>query len=481
MSFEHQTTHCVLHLSIAAPDAKTLPVLVELDNPEFPVISGSVAAFARYIQRQGTFSYAWLTKAVSALGYLRDYYLLVKRGEMLEPGSFKPLLEDFLFAFDHGSVLGWRPASDNKYKLARSAILSYLTFLRGLNSSSLGASDSRFIAACMDSYTSTLHAEKSLLAHTKKRGKKKAAGLRKNIVGLKRYKPFPPWLVQPLIDETKNPRDKLIFALIAYGGRRSSELLHIFLEDFSSDGMEALVHLRHPSVAPMRWRNAAGQTVRGQRREYLQSMFGLIPRTDHGSLPSASGWKGILFDDDSAKTSQMYWIRDAGAYILGLHREYLHTVRARVPRRDHPYYLVNEDGHPLSRRALKKQFDLACGRLERKYGVTLDGYGPHSLRHFYGFYCADVLKISLLLLQKYMGHMQLSSTAIYAHISPETANKALKAAENVARGDAPTPEERADITNQYRRAMFADLRQLSARGTTPFGRLDIGNLQRGLK
>lgn len=475
------TSHTVIHLSISAPDALTLPVLVELDDQEHPIISLSVAKYARHLQRQGTWSYEYISKTVSAIGLLRDYYTLEKEGASLGPGYLQDLLEEFLFAVDHGTVLGWRPASNKKYIQIRQSTGEYVKWLITNSLNAFGKSETQFIETCTRSYKSTLHAEKSLLFHTKKRDKRKTGGTRKNVNGLKRYKPFPPNLVQELIDSTVNPRDKLIFALLAYGGRRASELLHLFLEDFMAAGNEAHVELRDPEWARMTWTNAAGKQVRGQRREYLKTIFGLLPRNRHGRRASAVGWKGILFDDEDACTSQMYWIRDAGPFILELHRRYLHEVRPQVPKKRHPYYFVDEEGNPLKMKALRRQFELACARLEKKYGISLEGYGPHSLRHFYGFYCADRLKSDLMLIQKWMGHKQLSSTAIYAHISPETAAKALKEAEKRRKGLQITEEDRKEITNQFASVEFPTLQLLSQMGTTPFGRLDKSKMSRRLK
>lgn len=480
MNLNVETSHAVIHLSINAIDALTLPVIVELDDVSSPTISLSVAKYARYLQRQGAQSYENITKMVVAIGKLRDFYILARNGISLGPGELIELLEDFLFAIDHGGVLGWRPASNQQYKQIRSAVLEYVQWLVRNSDMPVSASEARFIEACRWSWRSTSNAEKSLLFHTKKRNKKKSAGRRKNIHGLKRYKPFPPRFVQELIDLTKNKRDKLIFALLAYGGRRASELLHQFLEDFKARGEEAHVELRHPELAVVEWTNIAGKRIRGQRREYLMSVFGRLPRTMHGRLASAAGWKGIKFDD-GVDTSEMYWIRDAGAYILDLHRDYLYNVRAKQPQRRHPYYFTDENGEPLTMRVLRNQFRLACRRVERKYRVALGGYGPHSLRHFYGFYCADVLKEPLLMIQKYMGHMHPSSTAVYSHISPETAAKSLRDAERRKKGQLPTSEERREITDQFNAAAFQDLNELLGKGATPFGILDTAKLTRRLQ
>jgi hypothetical protein len=61
------------------------------------------------------------------------------------------------------------------------------------------------------------------------------------------------------------------------------------------------------------------------------------------------------------------------------------------------------------------------------------------LRHYFGFYCVDVLRADLLMIQKWMGHTHVSSTAIYAHISPETARDELRKAEQRKASAAEKP------------------------------------------
>lgn len=479
-----ETSHTIVHLGIDAPDAQTLPVLLELDDPENPVISLSVAKFARYLQRQGESSYESIKKATVAIGKLRDFYMLVKGGSALKEGDLQALLEEFLFAFDHGSVLGWAPASNQSFLITRAAVTEYIKFLVDDSAQTWGTSELRFIEACRESWVSVAHLQKSLLFHTKKRSVKKAGGRKRKLTGLKQFKPFPPHLVQELLDHTKNPRDKLMFGLMAYGGRRLSELLHLCMEDMATRGDELVAWLKHPSHAPMVWVNKAGAEVKSSRREYLKAIFDLLPRNEHGANPSFAGWKGIKFDDEAALVSEMYWIRDAGKYLLQLHRNYLHGARATVPKKRHPYYLVGEDGDPLTTKAAEKQFRLACNRLERKLGVSLKGYGPHSLRHFYGFYCADVLRADLLLIQKWMGHAQASSTQVYAHISPGTAAKALARAEQQAKVEGRiqmTEEERARVAAEFESAKMKPLPQALELGSTHFGELDTKKLSRKIR
>lgn len=462
-----ESSNIVIHLAIEAADAKTLPVLVELDEGGRPTISLSVAMYARYLQREGSRSYETLRKYVTAIGKLKDYYTFVCGSRPIEAREISRLLEEFLHAYDHGSVLGWAPSSQNEYVLCRSAVVEYVKFVMDNGDAVWPDREIRFVEDCRRSWTGSQHAEKSLLFHTKKRGRKKTGGRKKALTGLRQFKPFPQKYLQPLLDATENPRDRLLFSILGFGGRRASEVLHAFTHDVFTDKEKLQFLLRHPAQSPMEWTSLSGAKVRGTRKEYLRNQFGLLPRTDHGAEPTALGWKGVKFDDAAALTSETYFIRNAERELVGLHRKYLHEVRQRVPRRPHPYYWVNEDGEPLTMKAAAKQFDLARKRVEKKFGVSLAGYGLHSLRHFYGFYCIDHLKVDLLMLQKWMGHMQLASTAVYAHISPETARDELAAAER--RKDSGSP------------ALGVLPTALERHGTTALGEIDTKKLTRRMR
>lgn len=80
----------------------------------------------------------------------------------------------------------------------------------------------QFIEDCRTSWSGSQHAEKSLLFHTKKRQKKKAGGRKKVLTGLRQYKPFPQRYLDPLLEATENPRDRLLFSTLAFGGRRTA-------------------------------------------------------------------------------------------------------------------------------------------------------------------------------------------------------------------------------------------------------------------
>ena len=484
MTESFTTAHMVVHLAVDVPDAVTLPVLVKFADPLNPQISYSVAKYARYLQREGHASYETIHKSVRALGKLLDYYLLIYKSRSLGTGEIRNLLDDFLFAFDNGSVLGWGNAHTNEFVVARTAVADYVKFVQAYSASwMLDEAEHHFISECRQAFVSATHAHESLLFHTKKRSTKKR-GRRKVAIGLRQYKPFPPHLVDELIQETSNVRDKILFASSAYGGRRLSEHLNLFLEDVEVIGTDLKIILRHPAKAPMTWRNITNSKVSGSRREYLKSMFNLLPRVDHGAKSSKAGWKGIQFEDLAALSSEVYFIRGAGAELAKLHRQYLHQFLPRLPKGKHPYYFVSESGKPLTIKAAEKQFRLARQRLEKKHGISLKGYGVHSLRHYYGFFHADVLKTDLLLLRQYMGHARLSSTAVYAHISPSTARQALVEAEDRAKHEGrieTDAEERKRIQKQFEFCPIPPVTlELARLGTTAFGELDTRKMTRKL-
>lgn len=446
------TTHTIVHIAIDVPDAKTLPVMVELDDPDQPRINYNMAKYLRYQQKEGQASYEKIYKTAKIIGKLRDFYILERGGKTLNQEELKDLIEDFMTAFDKGTVLKWRAASPNDYSFARNAISEYMSWLRDLGGlDAVPEEEVIQINSYREAYKYSRHLSKSLLFHTKKQLKKpKSRGRKRAIVGLRQYKPFPPDLIIKLIELTLNPRDKMLLMLMTFGGRRGSEVIQLFVSDMRIEGGKLNVTLAHPEHSLHRWKTKSGQDISGSRAEYLKTMFNALPRNGMGKDPLAAGWKGVKFDNEGAMSSDFYFIRDVQSYLLYLHDTYMREQRGR--HKHHPYYFIKGDGDPLTLKSLKKIFRTACERVEKKYGMSLKGYGPHSLRHYYGFYCADVLKLDLLMIQKYLGHIQPSSTNIYAHISPSTAHKVLADAEKRAKLEGRTrcsEEDRLEIQKEF--------------------------------
>lgn len=102
------TIHTVIHLGISAPDYETMPTLILFLESIEPHASFIVARYARYLQKEGHASYATISKDVHYIGLLFDYYYLVAKPSTKNTNDWEMLIEDFLNAFDKGSVVSPR-------------------------------------------------------------------------------------------------------------------------------------------------------------------------------------------------------------------------------------------------------------------------------------------------------------------------------------------------------------------------------------
>lgn len=447
------TIHTVIHLGISTPDYETMPALILFPEKVEPHASFLVARYARYLQKEGHASYATITRDVHYIGLLFDYYYLVAKPNFSSTNDWELFIEDFLNAFDKGSVLGWNAAKTSDYTYCKNTTKQLCRFVFGLNKERklLPAEERDLEESISRSYEYSSHLKTSLLFHIKRKtNSTKSAhltqkrGRRRSKAGATVVKYFPPEYIPLLIEETKSVRDKLILLMAAYGGRRQCEIIQIFISDLEPVDGRLSVILAHPETSSMSWLNNAGKKCTGTRGEFLKTMYGLKPRINMGGLSSSAGWKGIKYDDERNEKSYIWFIREeVERYLLVLHIKYMQEIRGQYSH--HPYYFVNQNGDPMTMKSMRKQIESACKRLERKYGVNLNGFRGHSLRHHYGFYCADVLEMDLLMIRKYMGHKQLSSTAIYTHISPEKARQIIQNAQDRAK-----LENRIDIDVEER-------------------------------
>lgn len=433
--------HTVIHLGISAPDCETMPTLILYPDSEEPHASFTVARYARYIQKEGHASYATIVKDLKYIGLLFDYFYLIAKPNFEEFNDWELFIESFLNDFDKGAVLNWKAASNKEYSYCKNTIREFCKFVFGKETKRklLPNEELDIEASISRSYEYSAHLKSSLLFHVKrhssniqsshankKRGRKRSSG------GSKLVKFFPPEYLTSLIDETPNVRDKIILLMAGYGGRRQCEIVQILVNDVEPTNGRLEVMLAHPEDSSMTWINRIGRRCSGTREEYLKSMYGLKSRLSMGGLPSKAGWKGIKYDDAENQKSYMWFIEEkVERYLLYLHMRYMKEVRNNYTH--HPYYFVDQSGEPLKMKGMYDLIDRACKRLEKKYGVNLKGKRGHSLRHHYGFYCADILEMDLLMIRKYMGHKKISSTAIYTHISPEKARLALQNAQDEAK------------------------------------------------
>jgi integrase len=213
----------------------------------------------------------------------------------------------------------------------------------------------------------------------------------------------------------------LIFILLAYGGCRSSEILHLFINDISFNEKEqtANITLANPVEGYIEW-NKDSKSKYGLRKEYLWDKYCLKPR-NLSKDKYYSGWKSMTEDDGKKHLSYVYWTNpDMGRLFYKLHLEYM-KIRLKI-NNNHPYYFISLSklnyGEPLTKNALNDMFN----RIIRKIGLNINenGVNIHGLRHFYGYYCANKLKISKEITQRMMHHRSIESTSIYYSKTLET-------------------------------------------------------------
>lgn len=160
------------------------------------------------------------------------------------------------------------------------------------------------------------------------------------------------------------------------------------------------------------------------------------PRSRIGAKhPLFSGWKGRMHSDEKRAESEVHWIReDARMIFARLHAEYMRTTRCLLPD-THPYYFANQNGDPCTLKSMHDAFEAAVRRIG--LSNSQPGVNSHGPRHYYGYYCASILRLPIEVTQKLMGHKNVSATKVYYFLSNRVAHNELAAARKVADANAP--------------------------------------------
>ena len=248
--------------------------------------------------------------------------------------------------------------------------------------------------------------------------------------------PFPhaqlPSFFQALVDGSATPshaiRDQLLFLLLAFGGIRSSEVLHLWVSDVATQHGRAEIFFYHPAYGPV----DSGPRPRVSRQSELATSYGLLPRHLLGAGSSKRvGWKGMMFDEPrpGGSRTRVYWLDQRAAELFtALHLKYVTHIRPRLGRH-HPYYFVSLSGpgpgEPATLGSLRDTFARAA------HAAGLSGYGPHSMRHAYAQRLTD-LGLSVATIQAALHHQSPASQAVYTRPGPEQVNEQLAEA---IRGD----------------------------------------------
>lgn len=424
-----------LHSIVDVPIAEgalgvSLPFLF-LEDGELSYLALAWARHKMLDVESGTSS---LSKAVAAVGRFHDFYMVERKGAALEPNELHLMLKQFYEARRFGlPSLGWQPTKAKTAADDVRAISEFTEWCSGnfghvavnpkeqVMVANLNLAEQRALALAKNSrrrwdflyhLTPALDEAKGLVtrrAFTPGRGKgKRYTGVQKH---------YPPDRVWATIASTPSLRDKLYLLLLFFGGLRVSEPLHIYASDVSvmADGTARVV-LGHPQDGSYEWIGQDKMRRSGKRAAFLADRYGLGPRNLLAEKhPLHAGWKGMLPDNPKRSESVVNWLReDASRLFAKLHAEYVRTVRSRIPD-THPFYFVNGRGEsyggPLKLSNVEKAFYRAAWRIG--LSSTEDGVNPHGARHFYGYYCASILRLKVESTQKLMHHESITSTEIY--------------------------------------------------------------------
>lgn len=442
-----------------------------------PVLEGSLGSSLPFLfLEDGELSYltlAWVrqkmlnegagpstvAKAVSAIGRFYDFYKLEKGGVLLSPNEFTLTLSQFYEARRFGlASTGWTPV---KQATAANDVRAVSEFTEWCaNNFGHAAANPREKILVSSLNLPEQRAFNAKLAGSKRwnplfhltpstqegqgvmvrRAFTPSQGKRSKATNGQKY--FPPEKVWPFIGATPSIRDKLYFLLLFFGGLRISEPLHLFATDVSirPDGT-ARVILGHPQDGTYKWLGADKKQHTGNRATFLAERYGLGARNLLAENdPLHAGWKGMAFDDPNRSEGEVHWLReDASQLFARLHSEYIRAVRSKL-KDVHPYYFVNERdgptyGLPLKASNISKAFNRAADRIS--LSTRLAGVNPHGGRHFYGYYCASILRLPIETTQKVMHHQSMLSTEVYYALSGEAVRSEMMSAQARLALDTP--------------------------------------------
>jgi hypothetical protein len=423
----------ILDLPIKQIPGGTLPILL-VDGK----ISLLTLVYIRYLKLKGL-APTTIDGKINSIALLWDFFLIYKN-KKIEPKTFLlEFVEVCLFGTIHmkNDILGWKKKSHEMTNFILVNISQFSRFISAnLDAIPLNPIEIKFKNSFEYSFIRDRKKTTDFLFHLDKN--KKTYGqwsIRTNKRDKKsgRYKCFPVNKIDLFFANCTNIRDELLFYLLAYGGIRISEAVNLYLSDICRDDLcsSAKIKLANPATSKFEYKNIHGKKVLGTRQDYLREIYNLSPRNLISSNDVLyAGWKGMLMHFSSKQTgeySEVRWLNLAhGEYFYQLHKTYIKMMRSKSLER-HPYYFVCEDGRPLTIGAATKAFIRVCKKAN--INISQSGVNLHGFRHYYGFYCANVLGLDKEITKEMLHHSSLEATNNYYHISQKKINDELQKAE----------------------------------------------------
>ena len=409
------------------------------DSANYPVITiltGEGEPWSRWIEYRPRFRIARQRSVARHVGLLIDF--VGARGhEFLPLESRGFLMQAFADALVTGTIgapdphgLWWLPLSIREARLALNDVTAFGDWLEEkgyaptLNPTRTATLEEQIIFWRRWSHEK----ENSLLGHLKSpAGSSQKARIARDAVVRERKvssqqvpKAFPEEAIIALLQDGFTARSKdlhwtvlrdmLILMLMHFGGKRISEVLHMWVGDVEAnpqDRTRCIPWISHPTDGYADWTDPkTGKRSRVGRRAYLWLRYQRRPLTLETGRRRV-GWKNPMLSDDNRM--RVFWNDEAADRLFWtLYRQY---VRSRPLVARHPFLFITPEGDPLTVQAYEKVHAAAVRRIglipEKRLGTT-----PHGHRHAYG-HVAETNKVGRKAFQVAMGHRFPGSQDIY--------------------------------------------------------------------
>lgn len=264
----------------------TLPILIVQGE-----ISKLTLKYSKKLQDMGR-SISTIKKVVQSISYMWDFYLTYENS--MNNKKSNEILQEFISLRIKGtisnngldeSLLYWRPVQSQTAKIDLMNLNDFSDYIeQNFNADSLNPVEQKFKGSLEYILKEQRDKKYNLLAHIKpsKDYIDKKTYTREDKFGIhvkNEFKAFPYKSVDELI-KISNLREKLIYILLAYGGCRYSEILHIYVDDITlnKNNQTADVTLFNPVEGYAKWNKKGIQKI-GKRSEYLRNKYNLEPRT----------------------------------------------------------------------------------------------------------------------------------------------------------------------------------------------------------
>lgn len=448
-------------------------VLLENGKPGYVI-----NAYINYLMMRGE-QESTLQQKINAVCQLYEFYRRRYGNAEVTEERTRHLIFDFGTAKLHGTIqpdgsdplnLGWRPVMPSTLRTMLKYLADFDTFQATyFRANRLNPVEVRFqnaIERYLDFKARSKYDPFIHLFPTRSTERSQAAyevrEHRRDHLRRRSEKVFPAEFIVDLIERTEEPRDKMLLLLMAFGGLRRSEPLHLLHQDISGrfrDSGAAWVVLADPIRGEVSWTDRTGSPHSGPRKDFFLTEFqnhhlprghqlrNLQPRCLYGRKGHGLqvGFKGMTFSGHGTENFVHWLHEEAGVLFWRCYQEYIaehfHGKPSHWPY--HPFLFIRLDaegyGLPLTLPAVEKLFDRACTR------IGISGFGPHSLRHFYGYYAATVLKLPIEQAQVCLHHASVNSTQVYYRTAPEAVRREIMMAAYAATG-RPVPLEISQTT-----------------------------------